>query len=159
MPPLVIASAHTQGTLVSFLQSFESFHGPIAPFSYFTSHLYLCPCFFVVVVFFFLRTYTKVSTLLSRSAPSFPLILLSMCFSLCFFLSLSLFSLIIPSIEGAVFGIYGGAAVLCHWGLLIGLPSMQLFVCCICISGRALWWLLSRLNRLSASNRWLSLIL
>lgn len=32
MPPLVIASAHTQGTLVSFLQSFEPCHGPIAPF-------------------------------------------------------------------------------------------------------------------------------
>lgn len=41
MPPLVIASAHTQGTLVSFLQSFESCHGPIAPFKYFTSYFHL----------------------------------------------------------------------------------------------------------------------
>lgn len=42
MPPLVIASAHTQGTLVSFLQSFESCHGLVAPFSYSTSCFYLC---------------------------------------------------------------------------------------------------------------------
>lgn len=105
---------------------------------------------------FFLHTYTKVWTLLSCSAPSFPL---TMCLSFSLTLSLSLFSLIVPSIEGAVFGIYGGAAVLCHWGLLIGVPSMHPFVCCVCITGRASWWLLSRLNRLLASNWWLSLVL
>lgn len=88
MPPLVIASAHTQGTLVSFLQSFESCHGPIAPFSYFTSRFYLCGNVHV----FFCDTYTKVWILLSCSAPSFPLILLNMYASLSFSLFRSHYS-------------------------------------------------------------------
>lgn len=149
MPPLVIASAHTQGTLVSFLQSFESCHGPIAPFSYFTSRFYLCGN---VHVFFFVTPTPKFESCCLAVLPHF----LSFC-SICMLLSLSLFfALIIPSIGGAVFGVYGGAAVLCHWGLLIGVLSMHLFVCCICITGRASWWLLSRLNGLLASNWWLS---
>lgn len=151
MPPLVIASAHTQGTLVSFLQSFESCHGPIAPFSYFTSRFYLCGNVHV----FFCTPTPKFESCCLAVLPHF----LSFC-SICMLLSLSLFfALIIPSIGGAVFGVYGGAAVICHWGLLIGVLSMHLFVCCICITGRASWWLLSRLNGLLASNWWLSLIL
>lgn len=58
----------------------------------------------------------------------------------------------------------------CSWGLWwssCSLPlrpinrrlSLHLFVCCICITGRASWWILSRLNGLLASNWWLSLIL
>lgn len=58
----------------------------------------------------------------------------------------------------------------CSWGLgwsSCSLPlrpinrrlSLHLFVCCICITGRASWWILSRLNGLLASNWWLSLIL
>lgn len=100
MPPLVIASAHTQGTLVSFLQSFESRHGPIAPFLYFASWFYLRTNGHI----FFFCTTLKFASCCLVVLPHF----LSFC------LVCVLLSLIIPSIEGAVVGVCGGAAVLCH---------------------------------------------
>lgn len=97
----------------------------------------------------FLHIYFKVCNSLSCSTPSFPLILLSMCSS--------------PSD-------YSINWSCCSWGLWwssCSLPlrpinrrlSLHLFVCCICITGRASWWILSRLNGLLATNWWLSLIL
>lgn len=107
MPPLVIASAHTQGTLVSFLQSFEPCHGPFFGFykpllpSWQSPHLFFR---------FFCTSTLKFVTRRLVVLPHF----LSFC------LVCVLLSLIIPSIEVAVVGVYGEAAVLCHRGLLIG---------------------------------------
>lgn len=104
MPPLVIASAHTQGTLVSFLQSFEPCHGPIAPFFWILQAAFT---FMAKSTSFFKKFCTSTLKFLTRRL-AVRLHFLSFC------LVCVLLSLIIPSIEVAVVGVYGKAAVLCH---------------------------------------------